>query len=159
MRREGGLYQLLPQRNAEKDLAHLLSYRQEAMKGHDWPDGVLPPLLVESCMKKVKEAWAEEPYAKSQWEGDANLPNARRRRRHRSRFTTAMYERYGGLSWLRILFSLGSVDESCVRILNDELRSIIAEKGCHEPVDKQGCRTNAAWQGWEDADGWACVRV
>jgi hypothetical protein len=110
-------------------------------------------------MQKVKEAWEEESYVKSKWEGDAHLPRTRRRQRQRSRFTVAMYQRYGGQAWLRILFALGRVDELCVKIVNDELKKIMAEKGV---LDEQGCRTNAVWQGWQDAEKHMCgarVRV
>ena len=98
------------------------------------------------------DAWAAEPHATSKREGDrANgLKHGRIRQRQRSRFAAAMYERYGGLAWLRILFAIGRVDELCVKILNEELVKLIAERE-KQRSDELARRNDASWEGWQDA--------
>ena len=55
-----------------------------------------------------------------------------------------------------MLFALGRVDELCVRIVNEDIRrtsaETISEKERRVPVGGQGCRRNAVWQGWQDAE-------
>ena len=112
----------------------------------------MAPGAVELCTKRVFEEWAAQPHVRDRREADTanRLSNNRIRQRQRSRFSSAMYELYGGLAWLRILFAIGRVDELCVKILNEELVNLIAEKE-KQRSDELARRNAARWEGWQDA--------
>jgi hypothetical protein len=112
-------------------LAEVLEYRRSALEAMGQPrdsKALLVPRVVHDIIGTMKARFEEEPEQKQACARDSALPKSSQNTRRRSRFSSMLYSRFGGLLWVQLLLSTGECNSMLVDLVNSETQQIIQTK-------------------------------
>ena len=155
--RAGDLYSVGTRQFTRDTFAAVLLLRLNEMRreGLRFIEEELPHEACDRVRKAVMDAWMQEPQQRSVLQTVQSKCSTRDKymREVRTRFRTAMFQRFGGYDWFLIFIALGDVSPETVAIFNDIVATRIQEaaqrEATREPRDdaRLSARSQAARQG------------
>jgi hypothetical protein len=118
------------------DWVRLTNLRQAMLWKHDLPDtAYLPWCRCQEVMRCLKQGWEQEPRnvaLKAQLHERCSGPDAVQRTMT-SRFRTAMFERFGGVSWATWYSAIGDLPEDVFKLANAVMADRISNLAGRQP--------------------------